>query len=95
MTPVVLLPDGRLRVPRAEHDPRVGGIAHTSVEIGPDHPDYPRLRPSAVPEAELVRRRESRAAEQAELDRYLSEHEAEGDAMLQLLQLQLTHRPAS
>ncbi|XVQ07199.1 hypothetical protein ACQP1W_31820 [Spirillospora sp. CA-255316] len=98
----VLLANGRLRVPEAEFDADVGGIAHTHGEIGPDHPAYTQLREIAVPEEgsgnattdPALAERDSR---QTELDCYLRERRGEGDAMLRMLELMtdVSHRRAS
>jgi hypothetical protein len=89
----MIRPDGRLAVPAAEIDPRVGGVAHTTQVIGPDDPDYARLHALALAQAE------DRTGEQDELDHYLAEHAPEGRAMLNLLRRQLgdggTERRAS
>ncbi|TMQ91683.1 hypothetical protein ETD83_29725 [Actinomadura soli] len=69
----------------AELDTDVGGIAHTTLQIGSEHPDYVWLRSLAVPETAGDRR-------QIELDQYLAQHRPEGDAMLRLLQRQTGKR---
>ncbi|WP_026414218.1 hypothetical protein [Actinomadura oligospora] len=59
---VIRLPDGTLRVPHGVlldggDDGRV--IADAYVEIGPDDPDYDRLRAQSLTEDELEDRRRS------------------------------------
>ncbi|GAB3653872.1 hypothetical protein GCM10027589_12260 [Actinocorallia lasiicapitis] len=50
---VIRLGNGRLRVPHSELT-EDGGIAQAYVEIGPDDPDYERLREQALTEEELA-----------------------------------------
>lgn len=90
MSPVILLEDGRLRVPAAELDREVGGIAHTTDSIGPEHPDYERLRRLAVREGS---REEPNSGRQDELDRFLRENQSAGDAMLNALQRRIDQEP--
>ena len=66
----IRLPNGNLRVPRsAVVDGRDGGevIGDAYVEIGPDDPDYDRLRAQSVTEEELTEKRRRWRSDDEEL----------------------------
>ncbi|MEV3927666.1 hypothetical protein [Actinomadura coerulea] len=89
---MTLLEDGSLRVPHAVLDPTVGGIAHTTRHIGPDDPAYEQLRSLAVPEGDQEVAGPVDSTRQAELDKFLRDHEDAGDRMLGLLKWQIQHQ---
>ncbi|MGK5551535.1 hypothetical protein ACSNOI_07960 [Actinomadura kijaniata] len=79
---VIRLPDGTLRVPHSvlgDSAPDGGEriIAQAYVEVGPDDPDYERLREQSITEAELEEKRRSWRAGDAELLRTFEEWKAE------------------
>lgn len=80
---VIRLPDGTLRVPHSVlAEPGEDGtdegrvIADAYVEVGPDDPDYERLRAQSLTEEELAERRRGWREGDAELLRRFEEWKA-------------------
>jgi hypothetical protein len=73
---VIRLPNGNLRVPQSAVTDGGEVIGDAYVELGPDDPDYDRLRAKSITEEELAEKRRSWRAGDEELRRQFEEWKA-------------------
>jgi hypothetical protein len=73
---VIRLPNGNLRVPQSAVTDGGEVIGDAYVEVGPDDPDYDRLRAQSITEEELAEKRRSWRAGDEELRRQFEEWKA-------------------
>jgi hypothetical protein len=73
---VIRLPNGNLRVPQSAVTDGGEVIGDAYVELGPDDPDYDRLRAKSIAEEELAEKRRSWRAGDEELRRQFEEWKA-------------------